>query len=46
MKKDGKARLNFYKAETPLPQKDKGMQENWKDLATKIPFLPPSERRA
>lgn len=33
-KKDGKAHLNFYKAETLLPQKDKVLQENWKDLTT------------
>lgn len=34
MKRDGKERLNFCKAETLLLQKDRERKENWKDLTT------------
>lgn len=34
MKRDGKVRLNFCKAETLLLQKDRERKENWKHLPT------------
>lgn len=34
MKRDGKERLNFCKAETLPLQKDRERKENWKDLTT------------
>lgn len=47
MRKEGKAGLNFYKAEILLLQQDKEIQENGKisQRKTKVPFLLPSEGR-
>lgn len=46
MKKLGKTHLNFYKSETTATegQRDTGELERPHNI-TKIPFLPPSEKR-